>query len=116
MEEKEELIKREDIEYSKILMFQLNTIRELQTFIFDGGTSRTNVKTFINSVNALRSLLIPYIDDKEVKRININEINANCNQKEVMKIYDKAQNNFEILMKIMHKKNLLLERFSEIEM
>lgn len=111
----EDYIKREDIEYKKILMFQLNTIRELQSFVFSGDTMRGNVKNFISAVNTLRSLLIAYIPS-DIKRIDISELDAGCNKEKVLKYFNQAEDNFERLMKEMHIKNLLLERFATIEM
>jgi len=114
MEGNEELIKREDIEYRKILLWQLNTCRELQTFVLDGGMFRTNVKSFINSINALRTLLIPYL--KDTKRIDISKLDATANRKKVMRYYEHAQDVLEDLMRQMHIKNLLLEKYGEVYM
>jgi len=109
-----EITKREDIKYGQILLWQLNTCKDLGTYIYENGTFRSNLRDFINAINMLRMLLIPYI--KDIDEIDVDKINPNTSHSEINRIYKEGMKTLEELMKWMHVKNLLLEKFAKIEM
>jgi len=114
VEESEEKIRREDISYKGLLLNQMFLCQEKMSECFSGQEHRANTKTFLTSVEALKTLLFPYLTPELKKsRLDIKGLNPS---KRAFGHFRIGQKQLEQLIQLMADANLLLETSKTVKM
>jgi len=113
--EDQDLVKREDISYRKLLLSQMFVCQDYMTDCFQGQQKTMDVRQFMTATEALKTLLYPYLTDS-LKKSSLNFEDTLWKRKiPAVVLFRMTQKRLEELVEIMDKNNLLLEQTKEME-